>query len=72
MIKLVRGKAYPLPVPKKEGASANFLIKSGNALQILLPGMTSKECIALRSGKMKVGFLYKKGSLLWLIQFYDR
>ena len=71
MIKLARGEPYPLPVPQQEGASANFLSKNGNVLQVSLPGMTANECTAFRSGMIKAGFMYQDGSLLWLFQFND-
>lgn len=67
---LERGKPYPLPLNQKEGATAQFLMKSGSILQIVLPGMDAKEQTALRSGMIKAGFLYDSGSMLFLFQFY--
>ena len=67
---LERGKPYPLPINHGEGAAAQFLMQSGNILQIVLPGMDSKEQNALRSGMIKAGFLYEGGSMLFLFQFY--
>ncbi|MEE7625459.1 hypothetical protein V3O24_04735 [Methylobacter sp. Wu8] len=67
---LERGKPYPLPINRKEGAAAQFLLKSGSILQIILPGMSAKEQTALRSGMIKSGFLYNSGSMLFLFQFY--
>jgi hypothetical protein len=50
MIELRRGEPYPLPLEQSEGAAAQFLTKTGNILQIVLPGMDAKEQTALRSG----------------------
>jgi hypothetical protein len=69
-INLSRGEYYPLPIEHGEGAAAQFLTKTGNILQIVLPGMHSKEQNALRSGMIKAGFLYESGSMLFLFQFY--
>ncbi len=70
LIKLARGEPYPLPLSLREGAAAQFLMQSGNILQIVVPGMDSKEQNALRSGMIKSGFLYEGCSLLLLFQFY--
>ena len=70
VIKLACGEPYPLPLQQSEGAAAQFLLKTGNILQIVLPGMTSKEKNAFKSGMIKSGFLYEGGSMLWLFQFY--
>ncbi|MEI6067947.1 MAG: hypothetical protein WCP96_11430 [Methylococcaceae bacterium] len=67
---LERGKPYPMPLLQSEGAAAQFLMKTGNILQIVLPDMDSKENNALRSGMIKAGFLYEGGSMLILFQFY--
>jgi hypothetical protein len=69
-ITLERGEPYPLAVVKSEGAAAQFLMQSGNILQIALPGMDSKQQNALKSGMIKAGFLYEGGSMLLLFQFY--
>jgi hypothetical protein len=70
LITLTRGEPYPLPLLQKQGAAAQFLMKTGNILQIVLPDMDSKEQNALRSGMIKAGFLYDSGSMLLLFQFY--
>ena len=70
-IALSRGEPYPLPIEQGQGAAAQFLMQSGNILQIVLPGMDAKEQNALRSGMIKSGFLYEGGALLLLFQFYD-
>jgi hypothetical protein len=70
LITLTRGEPYPLPLEQGQGAAAQFLMQSGNILQIVLPGMDSKEQNALRSGMIKAGFLYEGGSMLFLFQFY--
>lgn len=38
MIKLARGEPYPLPFEQGEGAAVQFLLQSGNILQIVVPG----------------------------------
>ena len=70
MIELRRGEPYPLPITKEIGAAAQFLMHSGNVLQIVLPGMDTKEQNALRFGMIKAGFLYEGGAMLFLFQFY--
>jgi len=70
LITLTRGEPYPLPLEQEQNAVAQFLTKTGNVLQILMPGMSSKEQTALRSGMIKSGFLYEGGALLLLFQFY--
>jgi hypothetical protein len=70
LITLTRGEPYPLPLEQGQGAAAQFLMQSGNILQIGLPGMDSKEQNALRSGMIKAGFLYEGGAMLLLFQFY--
>jgi hypothetical protein len=70
LITLARGEPYTLPLLHSEGAAAQFLTKTGNILQIVLPGMHSKEQNALRSGMIKAGFLYESGAMLFLFQFY--
>jgi hypothetical protein len=70
LITLTRGEPYPLPLEQGQGAAAQFLMQSGNILQIVLPGMDSKEQNALRSGMIKAGFLYEGGAMLLLFQFY--
>jgi hypothetical protein len=67
---LSRGQPYPLPLAQSEGAAAQFLTRTGNILQIALPGMDAKEERAIRNGMIKSGFLYDSGSLLLLFQFY--
>jgi hypothetical protein len=70
LITLTRGEPYPLPLEQGQGAAAQFLTKTGNILQIVLPDMDSKEQASLRSGMIKAGFLYEGGALLLLFQFY--
>jgi len=70
MVKLARGEPYPLPLEQGEGAAAQFLTKTGNVLQIVLPDMDAKEQTALRSGMIKAGFLYDGGAMRFLFQFY--
>ncbi len=72
MITLELNKPYPLPTATQAGASAQFLLKEGNLLQVVLPDMDTREQTALRRGKIKAGFLYDQGCLLWLFRFYDK
>jgi hypothetical protein len=70
LIKLRRGEPYPLPLEQGEGAAAQFLTKTGNVLQIVLPDIDAKEQTALRFGMIKAGLLYEGGAMLFLFQFY--
>ena len=70
MALLARGEPYPLPLQHREGAAAQFLTKTGNILQIVLPNMDAKEQKALRSGMIKSAILYADGAMLLLFQFY--
>lgn len=72
MIELSINQPYPLPTPSCEGASANFLNKNGNVLQINISNLTDGELLALKKGKIKAGFIYERGDLLWLFQFSDK
>ena len=65
------GSQYPFPL-RGEGATANFLTQSGNTLQICIPNLTKEELFSLKKGKIKAGFLYKNGNMLWLFTFYDK
>jgi len=68
---LIVGSQYPFPLPG-EGAMANFLTKSGNTLQVLIPNLSKDELFSFKKGKIKAGFLYEKGDLLWLFRFYGK
>lgn len=70
MITLSRGERYPMPILQSEGAAVQFLLKTGNMLQIVIPDMDAKEEAALRSGMIKAGMLYEGGAMLLLFQFY--
>lgn len=65
------GEKYPFPAPSNDGATANFLTKSGNILQLRITGMDAKEKKSVKSGMIKSGFLYKNSAILLLFQFYD-
>lgn len=70
---LAVGKPYPIKLPyQQEGAAANFLLKGGNILQILLSGLSDDELWSLKKGEIKGGFLYRSGCILWLFAFSDR
>jgi hypothetical protein len=71
MITLSVGKSYPLPT-QGIGAAAQFLRDTGNILQIMLPDISAGELFALKKGRVKAGFLYENGDMLWLFTFYDQ
>jgi len=75
MIVISIGDTYPLPLPfindGEACAAAQFLLKDGNALQIILSGMSAREEAALQSGTIRAGLLYKNGAMLFLFEFYD-
>jgi hypothetical protein len=70
-MELIRGNIYPLPIKTQEGASAQFLLKEGSFLQIVLPSMDAQEEKALRNGLCKVGILANNGAILFVFQFLD-
>lgn len=65
------GSHYPFTLGN-EGATANFLTISGNTLQVVIPNISKEELFALKKGKIRAGFLYENGDLLWLFTFYDK
>jgi len=69
-ITLTCGELYPVPVTESEGAIAQFLIRPGNFLQIVLPGMTATEQTAIESGMIVAGLLYEHGAMMLFFQFY--
>ena len=64
------GEPYPIPVAACESACAQFLIRPGNFLQIVLPEMTALEQTALQSGMIVAGLLYEHGAMMLFFQFY--
>jgi len=70
-IKLSVGEKYPLPIPKNEGAHAEFL-RDGNILKIRLDSITPVEEKSLRTGTVKAGILTAPGAILWLFRFFDK
>jgi hypothetical protein len=74
LITLAIGEKYPLPYPESMGggAAAQFLVKGGSYLQVILPNMKPHENEAIRKGKIKAGLLYKDGAMLFLFQFHDK
>jgi hypothetical protein len=69
-VTLERGKPYPLPLSTQgEGAAAQFLIKGGNLLQIVIHNMNDTEKWALSHGDVKMGLLSRCGAILLLFQF---
>lgn len=71
---LAVGKPYTtIPMPQiQDGAAAQFLTESGNILQIRLSQITEHETWAMKKGKIKAGFLYDSGCLLWIFQFQGK
>ncbi|MDD2885293.1 MAG: hypothetical protein PHT48_09645 [Dechloromonas sp.] len=72
MIKLSVGQPYPLKVIATEGAAAEFLTDSGNLLQVVMPDIVPVELFALKKGKIKAGFMYQNGAMLWIFEFCDK
>lgn len=73
MIKLLEiGKKYPFDLPHQEGAAVNFLTTDSNILVIAINNLTATELFALKKGKIKAGFLYENGDLLFLFTFFDK
>ncbi|CAA9889980.1 conserved hypothetical protein [Candidatus Methylobacter favarea] len=71
MITLTVGETYPVPVPDEAGAHVRLLIRPGNYVQLVIPGMTGQEETAINSGLIKVGLMYEAGAMLILFQFHD-
>lgn len=71
MIILSRNATYPFPVRALEGASAQFLAKSGNILQIAMPNIQRSEERLVRKGPMKAGFIHDGPLLVWVFTFGD-
>ncbi|CAB4202771.1 hypothetical protein UFOVP1367_37 [uncultured Caudovirales phage] len=72
---LTVGNPYPLKIVRNsngEGASTQFLLKSGNLLQIVISSLDSVELWSLKKGTIKAGFLYEQGEMLWLFKFFDK
>ncbi len=67
---LTCGQFYPIPVAENEGAVAQFLIRPGNFLQIVLPGMSASEQAAIESGKIVAGLMYEHGAMMLFFQFF--
>lgn len=65
---LRRGGDYPLPI-HHEGAAANFLMTTGNILQIGLPEIVRSEELAIRHGPMRAGFVHDGPLILWVFTF---
>jgi hypothetical protein len=67
------GKPYPFPVAASStgGASAQFLMQSGNILQIMMPELSKGEIASIARGTMRVGFLAANSAILWLFAFGD-
>lgn len=68
---LSKGAPYPLNIPSYEGAAAQFFIKSGFILQVMLPSAQSSEIKALRKGKIKAGFIRDESQILILFEIGD-
>ena len=63
------GKNYSLSVSAIEGASANFLSKSGNFLQICLPDLQKSEVRSIRKNTLQAGLIKDGPLILWLFKF---
>jgi hypothetical protein len=75
MITLTCGEPYPLPVPDYDPALRHaiplFLIRPGNYLQLIIPGMTEQEETAISAGTIKAGIMYEAGAMLMVFRFHD-
>lgn len=70
LTKLAVGEPYPVKLTQyQDGAAAQFLLRDGNLLQILLSDISSDELWALKKGEIQAGFLYENGCILWLFKF---
>ncbi|MBV2184848.1 MAG: hypothetical protein KUL88_09955 [Rhizobium sp.] len=66
-VKLSRNKLYPLPLlSKADGAAANFLLESGNLLQIGLANIARSEALLIRKGTIEAGFIHDGPLILWV------
>lgn len=68
-IRIEHGERYPLALNNMEGAKAEFLTAEGNLLLIGMPDLQRSEAQAIRTGKMKAGFIKDGPLILWVFEF---
>ncbi len=72
MIKLERGKAYPMAIPLMNTAVAELLRDSGNVLLIALNPMNAADEWVLRNGQLKIGMLHDETAILLFFRFFGK
>lgn len=65
------GSSYPLETPCHEGAAAQFLVKPGNILQVMMPSIMNTELSALKKGKIRSGFITQGKTIFILFEIGD-
>lgn len=71
MLQLVRDASYPIPLAALEGASAQFLQRGANFLQIAMPGISRSEATQVRNSTVWAGFKKDGPLIFWVFQFGD-
>jgi hypothetical protein len=69
MIKVERGRTYPIRIGNMDGAKADFLTTDGNIMLIGMPGIHQSEAQAVRNGTVKAGFIKDGPLILWVFEF---
>ncbi len=65
------GSPYPLEIPCYEGAAAQFLVKPGNFLQVMMPSIINSELSTLKNGKIRAGFITQGATIFILFEIGD-
>lgn len=65
------GNSYPLETPCHEGAAAQFFVKSGSFLQVMMPSIMNSELSALKNGKIRSGFITQGKTIFILFEIGD-
>lgn len=65
------GSLYPLETPCHEGAAAQFLVKPGNILQVMMPSIINSELSTLKKGKICAGFITQGATIFILFEIGD-
>jgi len=64
------GAKHPVFEYKQDGATAEFMNGSENILLIQLSNPRDFEIQSMKSGDIRLGFLYKDGAMLFVAKFY--
>jgi len=70
-IALGAGSPYPLVTPCHEGAAAQFLVKPGNILQVMMLSIINSELSALKNGKIRAGFITQGATIFIFFEIGD-